>query len=135
MTGLKDIRPGVELPPLRKSPITRVQLARYAGASGDFNPIHIDEPYAQAAGMGGVIAHGMLSMAFLGQLATDWAGAGAVLRLEARFRSIVRPGDVLTVRGAVSEKDEAAGTVRLRLWCENQEGTTVTEGGAVVRLT
>ena len=133
MTRFEEIAPGTELPPLQKDPITRVQLARYAGASSDYNPIHLDEPYAQAAGMGGVIAHGMLSMAFLGQLATDWAGPASVLRLEARFRSIVRPGDVLTVRGTVTEKDDAARTVHVRLWCENQEGTTVTEGGALLR--
>lgn len=134
MTRFEEIRPGTELPPRVKEPITRVQLARYAGASADFNPIHIDEPYAQAAGMGGVIAHGMLSMAFLGQLATDWAGPASVARLEARFRSIVRPGDVLTVRGTVTEKDDAARTVHVRLWCENQDAATVTEGGAVVRF-
>jgi len=134
MTRFEDIRPGTELPQLEKDAITRVQLARYAGASADFNPIHIDEPYAQAAGMGGVIAHGMLSMAFLGQLVTDWAGPTSVLRLEARFRSIVRPGDVLTVRGTVTETDAAARTAHVRLSCENQEGTTVTDGGAVVRF-
>jgi acyl dehydratase len=134
MKRFDDIVPGDELPALAKESITRVQLARYASASGDYNPIHIDEPYAQAAGMGGVIAHGMLSMGFLGQMVARWAGPATVVRLEARFRSIVRPGDALTVRGTVVEKNDADRTVRVRLRCENQDGVTVTDGSAVVRL-
>jgi len=134
MIRFENVRAGDELPPLRKEPVTRLQLVRYAGASGDFNLIHIDEPYAQAAGMGGVIAHGMLVMSFLGQILTGWAGATSVKRLEARFRAIVRPDDVLTVRAVVTDKDEADRTVRLRVWCEKQDGQPVTEGSGVVRL-
>jgi acyl dehydratase len=133
MIRFETIRANEQIRPLRKDPVTRVQLVRYAGASGDFNPIHIDEPYAQAAGMGGVIAHGMLVMSFFGQILTDWAGPTSVLRIDTRFRAIVRPDDVMTVHAVVTEKDEAARTVRLRLWCENQDGLTVAEGSGVVR--
>lgn len=134
MTRFEKVSVGDDLPPLVKEAVSRVQLARYAGASGDFNPIHLDEPYAQAAGMGGVIAHGMLSLAFLGQIVTGWAGAASLVRIEARFKSIVRPGDVVTVRATVTEMNSSDRTVRLRLWCENQDGATVTEGAAVARL-
>jgi len=134
MRRFEEVAVGDELPPLLKEAVSRVQLARYAGASGDFNPIHVDEPYAQAAGMGGVIAHGMLSMGFLGQIVARWTGPASVARIDARFKSIVRPGDVLTVRATVAEKNDADRTVRLRLWCENQDRATVAEGGAVVRL-
>ena len=58
----EDVKVGDELPPLVKGPIEQIQLTRYAGASGDFNPIHQDDEFARAAGMGGVFAHGMLSM-------------------------------------------------------------------------
>jgi acyl dehydratase len=134
MKHFDEVAAGEELPVLVKEAVSRVQLARYAGASGDFNPIHLDEPYAQAAGMGGVIAHGMLSMAFLAEAVTRWSGPASVARIEARFKAIVRPGDSLTVRGSVVEKNEADRTVRLKLTCENQDGVTVTEGAAVVRL-
>ena len=134
MRRFDEVTVGEILPPLSKEAVTRVQLARYAGASGDFNPIHLDEPYAMAAGMGGVIAHGMLSMAFLAEAVARWSGPASVARIEARFKSIVRPGDSLTVRGTVVEATEADRTVRLRLQCDNQEGVTVTEGAAIVRL-
>src|SRR5439155_140570 len=69
----EDVAVGDELPPLVKGPIAQIQLTRYAGASGDFNPIHQDDEFAKAAGMGGVFAHGMLSMGFGAQAVTDWA--------------------------------------------------------------
>ena len=67
---------------LTTDPVTRQQLVRYAGASDDYNPIHYDEQYAADAGLGGVIAHGMLTMAFMARAASDWAGpAGQVRRI------------------------------------------------------
>ena len=74
----EDVQVGDDLPALVKGPIQQIQLTRYAGASGDFNPIHQDDEFARAAGMGGVFAHGMLSMGFVAQALTDWAGAGSV---------------------------------------------------------
>ncbi|MBT3432967.1 MAG: dehydratase, partial [Nitrospinaceae bacterium] len=68
---------GDKLPEIIKDPIAKVQLVMYAGASGDFNPIHTDDEAAQARGLKGVIAHGMLSMGFLGQLAEAAFGAGS----------------------------------------------------------
>jgi len=73
---LEDVEIGAEMPPLVKGPIEQIQLTRYAGASGDFNPIHQDAAFAKAAGMGDVFGHGMLSMGFVAQSVTDWLGVG-----------------------------------------------------------
>jgi acyl dehydratase len=131
-----DVKVGDELPPLVKGPIAQIQLTRYAGASGDFNPIHQDEAFARAAGMGGVFAHGMLSMGFVAQAVTDWAGAGRVRKLGVRFAALVRPGDTVTCRGrvvATSQKD-GVNLVELDVWAENQRGEKVVTGKATVAL-
>ncbi len=122
------------LPPLDKAPITTTQLVQYAGASGDFNRIHYDEPFAKEGGFPSVIAHGMLSMAFFGQLVADWAGGPHnVVRLGARFKAVTFPGDRITVGGEVIGRDEAAGTVELTLWAKKPDGTVTLEGSATVR--
>ena len=131
-----DVKVGDELPPLVKGPIQQIQLTRYAGASGDFNPIHQDHEFAKAAGMGDVFAHGMLSMGFVGQCVTDWAGAGAVRKLGVRFAAIVRLKDVITCRGRVLSKSSKDDThlVEVEIWAENQRGEKVVTGKAVVSL-
>jgi acyl dehydratase len=126
---------GDQLPPLTKPPITTTQLVQYAGASGDFNRIHFDDPFAREAGFPSVIAHGMLSMGFFGQLVADWAGGpDRVARLATRFKAVTFPGDVVTVGGEVVTRDEAARAVELKLWARKSDGTVTLEGGAVVRL-
>jgi acyl dehydratase len=132
-----EVQVGETLPPLVKEPVTRVQLVKYAGASGDFNPMHVDEVYAKEAGMPGVFGHGMLLMGFLGQLVTGWAGVNGKLgKLGARFVKIVWPGDVITCCGRVLRLDHHAGTytVSLDLWAENQKGELVVKGSAEVQL-
>jgi acyl dehydratase len=132
----EDVDVGDELPPLVKGPIQQIQLTRYAGASGDFNPIHQDDEFAKAAGMGGVFAHGMLSMGFVAQALTDWAGAGRVRKLGVRFAGLVRLKDTVTCRGRVvakSSKDDAH-LVELEVWAENDKGEKVVSGRAVVAL-
>lgn len=121
---------GEEIPPLCKPPIDRTQLVRYAAASGDFNRIHHDEPFAKEAGFPSVIAHGMLSMGFLAELLTRWAGPQAVLRLDVRFRAVTYPGDVITCRGRVTgfRTESGRDIVELAVWCENQDGTKTAEG-------
>lgn len=84
--------------PVVYGPLTRTDLVRYAGASGDFNPLHHDHAFATAAGLPDVMAHGMLSAGLLASALTRWFGAGAVRRYAVRFRSPVWPGDVLTAR-------------------------------------
>ena len=100
----EDVHVGDELPSLVKGPIQQIQLTRYAGASGDFNPIHQDVEFARNAGMGNVFAHGMLSMGFVAQALTDWAGAGTVKKLGVRFAALVRLKDKVTCRGRILSK-------------------------------
>jgi len=131
-----DVKVGDEIPPLVKGPIQQIQLTRYAGASGDFNPIHQDDEFAKAAGMGGVFAHGMLSMGFVAQAVTDWAGAGRVRKIGVRFAAIVRLKDTVTCRGRVigaSQKD-GLNLIELDIWAENQKGEKVVTGKATVTL-
>lgn len=87
---------------LSKGPVSTTQLVMYAGASGDFNRIHYDLPFARSAGLDGVIAHGLLSMGFAAQMLSTWAGArGFVRSIDASFRAPVRPGDVVALTGIV----------------------------------
>src|SRR5439155_6264806 len=99
--GEAMITVGKKIEPLVKTPIERIQLVRYAGASGDFNPIHVDEEFARKAGYKSVFAHGMLSMGFLGQLLSDTFGPTAVRKLAVRFKAITWVGDVVTLHGEV----------------------------------
>lgn len=132
--------PGQELTPLVKPPITQEQLRRYAEASGDYNPIHLDAEAAHRVGLDSVIAHGMLSMAFLGQFATQQiAGTpGALLtHLRVRFMHMVRLGDTLTCHGVVKSSttdDEGQQFITIECWAQNQKGEKVTGGEAVVRI-
>jgi len=133
---VEDVSVGDDLPPLVKGPIKQIQLTRYAGASGDFNPIHQDDEFAREAGMGGVFAHGMLSMGFVAQALTDWAGAGSVRKLGVRFAGLVRLNDTVTCRGRVLAKTSKDDThdVEVEVWAENQKGEKVVTGRAVVRV-
>jgi len=129
---MTDLAPGDELAPLEKEPVTRLQLVQYAGASGDFNPIHWDPERAQEMGLDGVIAHGMLSMGFLGQYVAEVTGPQRVRRLKVRFAAMVRPGDELTCRGVVRSLEK--GRAVLDVWAENSEGEKVTTGEAEVEI-
>ena len=131
-----DVQVGDALPPLVKGPIQQIQLTRYAGASGDFNPIHQDDEFAKAAGRGGVFAHGMLSMGFVAQAVTEWAGVGTVRKIGVRFTALVRLKDVVTCKGTVvgkTSKDDLH-LVELEIWAENQRGEKVVTGRATVAL-
>jgi len=132
----EDVQVGDEMPALVKGPIRQIQLTRYAGASGDFNPIHQDPEFAQASGMGGVFAHGMLSMGFVAQSVTDWLGAGTVRELGVRFTALVRLKDVVTCRGRVVGTSEKNGErlVELEVWAENQRGEKVVTGRATAAI-
>jgi acyl dehydratase len=131
-----DLDSGSLLPDLAKPPVTKLQLVKYAGASGDFNLIHTDDETARSVGLDGVIAHGMLSMAFLGEYLCWLAGPESVRRLSVRFNEMVRPGDTLTCRGRVKERttSDAVSRLRLEVWTENQRAERVTVGEAEVQL-
>jgi acyl dehydratase len=137
-TNFHTLTAGTPLEPLVKPAITREQLAAYADASGDHNPIHLNDAAARLAGLDGVIAHGMLSMGFLGQYVTSWMGElpgkPRLGRIKVRFSDMVRPGDVLTCKGLVKkvETSEAGTRITLDIWAENQHGKKVTGGDADV---
>ncbi len=130
----RELAVGSALPELRKDAITKVQLVKYAGASGDYNLIHTDDETARLVGLDGVIAHGMLSMAFLGQYLCWLTGPKSIRRLTVRFAEMVRPGDVLTCRGRITSLEHEPGGQRitLDLWAENQRAQQVTTGDAEV---
>ena len=88
-------------------PVTRLQLIKYAGASGDYNPIHTIDEAAEEAGLRGVIAHGMLTAATMGVLFSPYLEYGYVKELEARFSGMVYVGDEITISGHVSEKEDS----------------------------
>jgi acyl dehydratase len=88
---------------LVKAPVDKIQLVKYAGASGDFNPLHTDPDVGKAVGIA-QIAHGMLVMGFVGQAITDWIPKKCLKKLSVRFAGMTRPGDVVTVTGKVREK-------------------------------
>lgn len=132
----ETVRVGEELPALTRPPLDRVQLARYAGASGDFNPVHVDETYARSLGMPSVYAPGMLIMGFLGQLVCDWARGAQLRRYTVKFSKMVWPGDTVVCKGRVTERwgDEGRYFAELDLWAENQKGELVLRGGAQIQL-
>jgi acyl dehydratase len=125
---------GLETDPFVKPSIEKVQLVKYAGASGDFNLIHTDDETARNVGLPGVIAHGMLSMGFLGQYASALVGTrGYVSRLAVRFSGMVRPGNTLTCYGRIIAKDEAQKTVTLAVHASRDEGKPLTIGEATLQ--
>ncbi|MGR4871627.1 MaoC family dehydratase [Variovorax sp. LARHSF232] len=127
---------GDVLPPLALPAITRTTLALFAGASGDHNQIHIDTDYARKAGMVDVFAHGMLSMAYLGRLLTQWVDQRQIRSFGVRFTGITHLGHQITCSGKVVEKFEVDGEQRVKLEIEtrNQYGETKIVGDAVVAL-
>jgi acyl dehydratase len=132
----EGVHVGDELPALAKAPVDRVQLARYAGASGDFNPVHVDEVYARGIGMPSVYAPGMLVMGFLGQLVSDWARGAQLRKYSVRFIKMVWPGDTVVCKGRVIDRFGESGRyyADLELWAENQKGELVMKGSSQVQL-
>jgi acyl dehydratase len=131
-----DVKVGDALPPLTLPPVSRTDLALYCGASGDHNPIHVDIDYAKAAGMPDVFAHGMLSMAWLARLLTNWAPQTALRQYGVRFVAITHVGDEITCSGEVAEKTEAGGErrVKLLLHTRDAKGETKLSGEAWLAL-
>ena len=117
--------------------LKRTQIVQYAGASGDYNPLHTDEVFAtQVAGYPSVFAHGMLTMGLTGKLVTDTVGDGRLRKFGGRFTSQVFPGDTLTGRAEVEAVREEAGEqlVDLRLSTVNQDGREVFSGYATAAI-
>jgi acyl dehydratase len=122
--------------PIAFPPLSRTDLVRYAGASGDFNPLHHDHAFATAAGLPDVMAHGMLSAGLLASAVTAWFGEGSVLRFAVRFRSPVWPGDRL-VAGceSLTMRESDGGCIAdLALALKRGDGEIVLTGKARVKV-
>lgn len=124
---------GQNLKEHQRGPITRENLKEYAQASGDMNPIHLDESFAKQAGYPSVIAHGMLSMAFLADAlrANFPPDSYREKSLSCRFKKVTFPGDELAIKGKVKKIDQA-GEIIISLWIENQKGEVTTQAEAQV---
>lgn len=131
-----SLEAGAPLPTLIKCPTTR-DLVRYAGASKDYSEIHYDDAFARRVGLRGVIVHGALKAAYLGQLITDWIGdLGRLTRLECQHRGMNRPGEVLSCRGKVTRVHERDGTrvAECEIWIEDSQGERSAPGLATVEF-
>jgi len=131
-----QINIGDEIPTFISEPISRTTLALYAGASGDHNPIHIDIDFAKEAGMDDVFAHGMLVMAYLGRVVTDWVPVSTLRDFKVRFKTISQLGDRIHCSGVVTELLDEAGEkrIRLQLTAADQHGQIKLSGEAVLAL-
>ena len=129
------LRPGTALPELRRT-VPQEQINAYAEASGDFNPIHVDEEFARSVGLPGTIAHGLLEMGILAEAVAGWAGGSTAVRsLEVRFSKPLRAGDTIICTGTVIAVDEAGGVATLEVEASSDRGERVlTNGRATVRL-
>jgi len=127
---------GQALPEVVVGPVDRTRLVKYAGASGDFNRMHFDDEFARGGGFDAVIAHGMLSMAVIGQLLSRWAGPTSVRRIKVRFKAPTLLGETITARGEITalHVEGSQRTAEVRLWTETRPGHTTLEGTATVAL-
>jgi len=123
--NFQDIETGDVPFTMVKNPISKIQLVRYAGASGDFNPIHIDPQKGCEQ-----IGHGMLVMGFMGEAITNWTGKKYLRKFSARFTGMTYPGDVITVTGTVIEKkqDGAQILMRCHITARNQKDELIAAG-------
>jgi acyl dehydratase len=131
-----DVKEGDALPEIRVEKLTRTDFVRYAGASGDFNPIHHDQTFAEASGNPTVFAMGMLNAGILSRVVTEFAGRPAVRRFGVRFATRAWPGDDVVCSGKVTRKFEEAGEARVagEVVAVNQKGETLITGTFVAAL-
>jgi acyl dehydratase len=132
----EDVQVGDELPPFVVERLTRTDLVRYAGASGDFNPIHHDEEFARAAGNPTVFGHGMLTAGFVARCITAFVGLENLRRYKVRFATRVWPGDTITCSGRVTRKYEEGGQRRIdgEVEARTQKGETAVTGSFTAAL-
>ena len=133
--ALQSVAAGDVLTPLERR-VTQAEIDAYAEASGDHNPIHLDEDFARSVGLPGTIAHGLLAMGILAEAISRWAGGSTrQLGLECRFSKPLRPGNTITCSGKVIAVDTVAGIATLEVEAQSDRGERVlTNGRASVRL-
>ena len=131
----QGVKVGDEVTPLSRT-VTQEQISAYAEASGDVNPIHVNEEFARMVGLPGTIAHGMLNMGILTEAVARWAGGSdRVASIRCRFSKPLLPGDTITCTGTVVAVDEEAGIATLEVGATSDRGENVlTNGRATVRL-
>jgi acyl dehydratase len=133
---LEDATPGRTSPVYREGPVTRTDIVRYAGAGGDFNPVHHDEALAHGLGLPSVFAMGLLGAGFLSRLVTDWLGLMNLRHFAVRYLAQVWPGDVLDMAGTVvrAYRHDGEDRVDVELTVHNAAGTKLISGHATARL-
>jgi acyl dehydratase len=134
---IEDVKEGMEIPQLVKDPSTQ-QLVQWAAGSGDFYQIHYDTEFAKSTGLSGIIVHGALKHAFLGQLLWDWVApsGGKIKRYGVSYRGMDYPAQRMTCRGTVKRvyQENGENLVDLDIWTENPDGQKTTPGTATVSL-
>ncbi len=133
----EDVEVGQEIPKLVKNPSTQ-QLVHWAAGSGDFYQIHYDQDFARSTGLNGIIVHGALKHAFLGQLLWDWVApsGGTIKKWGVSYRGMDYPAQEMTCRGVITGKRQEHGEnlVDLEIWTENPSGQKTSPGTATVSL-
>jgi len=133
--NFEDVKGDEELPTFEIT-VTRTHIVKYAGAGGDFFPVHTDEAYAKSVGLPSVFAMGLMHGGMLARVVTDWAGGGRVKRYKLRFTGMVWPDDILTFKGHVVRKrrDNGENLVDCELAIANQKGELIITGEATASL-
>jgi acyl dehydratase len=134
--NFEEISVGDEAPPLVVENLTRTHFVRYAGASGDFNPMHHDDTIATQVGNPSVFGHGMLTAGLMARQLKDWFGPEAMRKFQVRFAKQVWPGDTLTFVAKVADKREDGGERLVDVECTatNQDGVEVLTGTATAAV-
>lgn len=136
MASWESINEGDELPELTKRPDVE-QLVKYAGGSGDFNPLHYDFNFPQAKEIGSIIVHGRFKYAALGELVSNWLEhRGRIVKISCQYRGMDLPHQEIRCRGKVIRKwvENGAKLVELSVWTENAAGKKTTPGQAILRF-
>ncbi|MGF3103077.1 MaoC/PaaZ C-terminal domain-containing protein [Rossellomorea sp. DUT-2] len=132
MTKLSSLNIGETLPLVELSPVSRVDLIKYAGASGDYNPIHTIDEEAQKLGLPGIIAHGMWTMGNVSKLFSDHYEEGFIKEYTVRFKGMVFLDDVITLRAEVSEKQD--NHLHFKVFAVNHDQKKVIDGKLIFQL-
>ena len=131
-SDLNEIKCGATIPQFNFGAVDRTMLALFAGASGDHNPIHLDDEKAREGGLPGVIIHGMLMMAILGRAVTNWVPQSQIKKFSTRFAAMATPGDEVICSGKVVAINGPI--AKLEMIAKNQKGDTLLKGLASVDL-
>ncbi|MBT2727773.1 MaoC family dehydratase [Bacillus sp. ISL-75] len=131
MSTLTELQVGESVKEIQLEPVSRLDLIKYAGASGDFNPIHTIDDEAKKAGLPGIIAHGMWTMGNLAKLFTAYYEEGFVQDYSIRFKGMVFLNDVITLKATLKENEEQ--NLRFTVQAVNQQGNEVLKGEVVYR--